>query len=43
MFRWYARHKRFWIPPILLYCGILAFLAWKAATTASSPFEYALY
>ena len=33
-------NKRYWIPPILIFLALLVWLAWVAADTPASPFEY---
>ena len=35
-----ARNKRYWLPPILLFLVLLAWLAWKAGGAPRDPFEY---
>lgn len=39
---WLAENKRFWFPPLIVFWGCLAVLAYKVANTGGSPFEYAL-
>ena len=33
-------NKRYWVPPILLFLAVLAFLAWKASHAPDVPFDY---
>jgi len=35
-----AAHKRYWLPPILLFVALLLWLAWKAGQAPTDPFEY---
>ncbi len=41
--RYLKTHKRYWVPPILVFYGALAAIAWKAANVSASPFEYSLF
>ncbi|MCB9898861.1 MAG: hypothetical protein H6825_12725 [Planctomycetes bacterium] len=33
-------NKRWWLPPILIFFALLAWMAWKAANTPNDPFDY---
>ena len=35
-----SNNKRYWLPPILIFLALLAYLAWKAGQTPTDPFEY---
>lgn len=35
-----AENKRLWLPPILIFLAILAWLAWKAANAPDEAFDY---
>jgi hypothetical protein len=38
-----AHNKRYWLPPILLFLALAAWLAWKAGAAPSDPFEYRIH
>ena len=40
--RFLARAPLWWLGPIVVYVALLAWLAWRAAHTAASPFTYQL-
>ena len=33
-------NKKYWVPPILIFLALLVWLAWQAANTPESPFEF---
>ena len=35
-----AHSKKLWIPPIVIFMALLAYLAWKSANAPSDPFDY---
>jgi hypothetical protein len=40
MLDWLKHNKRYWVPPILIFVAVLVYVAWRAAGTPDSPFEY---
>lgn len=43
MLAFLRENKRYWVPPILVFLAVLAYLAWRASQTPDSPFEYLPY
>jgi hypothetical protein len=41
--RYLKTHKRFWVPPIIVFYVTIATIAWKAANVSASPFVYSLF
>lgn len=41
--RYLSTHKRFWVPPIIVFYAALVTIAWKAANVSASPFAYSLF
>lgn len=35
-----AANKRYWLPPIVVFALVVAYLAWKAAQNPSEAFDY---
>ena len=40
LLRLLATNKRYWVPPILIYLGLVYWLATKGAEAPTNPFEY---
>lgn len=35
-----AHNKRYWLPPILIFAALVAYLAWSNAQAPAEPFDY---
>ena len=35
-----AHNKRLWVPPIVIFLALLAWLAWRAANAPDEAFDY---